>query len=150
VLLDQDSAALDDARDTLNELEDRLGEALDVTLVRDSVRTLLRNLDLTQRWGRFDLIYSMGLFDYLTPPVAQAVLRRLYELLVPGGELLIGNFHPQNPSRLYMEYWMDWSIYYRDQREFLELVRELPDATSSLSFEETGSQMFLSVRKRCP
>jgi hypothetical protein len=45
---------------------------------------------------------------------------------------------------------MDWSIYYRDQREFLELVRELPDATSSLSFEETGSQMFLSVRKRCP
>lgn len=147
VLLDQDPLALDDARDTLVELEQQCGGRLEATLVRDSVRTMIRAADLSTRWGHFDLVYSMGLFDYLTPPVAKAVLGKLYEVLRPGGELVIGNFHTRNPSRVYMEYWMDWVIYYRDEDEFLELATGLPEAAVSLSFEETGSQMFLSVRK---
>jgi extracellular factor (EF) 3-hydroxypalmitic acid methyl ester biosynthesis protein len=147
VLLDQDPLALDDARETLLELEQALGGRVDATLVRDSVRTMIRAADLSERWGHFDVVYSMGLFDYLTQPVAKAVLASLYEVLRPGGELLVGNFHVRNPSRVYMEYWMDWVIYYRDETEFVELAAELPGATLSLSFEETGSQMFLSVHK---
>ena len=81
------------------------------------------------------------------PPVARAVLIKLYELLAPGGTLLLSNFHPRNPSRVYMEYWMDWAIYYRDEAEFLELASDLPDADVSLTTEDTGSQMFLQVRK---
>lgn len=147
VLLDQDPLALADAQHTIIEVEQRLGGRVAATLVRDSVRTMLRTADLSRRWGHFDFIYSMGLFDYLTEPVARAVISKLYEALAPGGELLIGNFHQGNPSRIYMEYWMDWVIYYRDEEEFRELAADLPGATSSLFFEETGSQMFLSVKK---
>lgn len=147
VLLDQDPLALADAQGTILEVEQHLGGRVAATLVRDSVRTMLRTADLSSRWGHFDFIYSMGLFDYLTEPVAKAVIAKLYEALAPGGELLIGNFHTANPSRIYMEYWMDWVIYYRDEDEFRQLAEELPGATSSVFFEETGSQMFLSVRK---
>lgn len=147
VLLDQDPLALDDARNTVSALEQQFGATLPATLVRDSVRTMLRAADLSTRWGHFDFVYSMGLFDYLTPPVARAVVTKLYEALAPGGELLIGNFHVGNPSRVYMEYWMDWVIYYREETEFLELAADLPGATSSVFFEATGSQMFLSVRR---
>lgn len=148
LLLDQDALALDDARETIMALELRFGARLDAALTRDSVRTMVGSTDLPGRWGRFDVVYSMGLFDYLTPPVAKAVLARLYELLAPGGTLLVGNFHGRNPSRIYMEYWMDWVIYYRDEAEFLELASELPaNAQTSLAFEATGSQMFLEVRK---
>jgi extracellular factor (EF) 3-hydroxypalmitic acid methyl ester biosynthesis protein len=147
VLLDQDPFALDDARDTIMELEQRFRTRLDATLIRDSVRTMIGATDLPARWGQFDVLYAMGLFDYLTPPVARAVLAKLYELLAPGGTLLVGNFHPKNPSRIYMEYWMDWVIYYRDEAEFLELANDLPGAEVSLTQEETGSQMFLQVRK---
>jgi extracellular factor (EF) 3-hydroxypalmitic acid methyl ester biosynthesis protein len=147
VLLDQDRLALDDARDTIMEIEQRFRGRLDVKLIRDSVRTMIGATDLTARWGQFDVLYAMGLFDYLTPPVARAVLAKLYELLAPGGTLLIGNFHQNNPSRIYMEYWMDWVIYYRDEAEFLELASELPGADVTLTAEETGSQMFLQVRK---
>lgn len=147
VLLDQDPLALDDARDTIMEIEQRFRGRLDVKLIRDSVRTMIGSTDLSSRWGQFDVLYAMGLFDYLTPPVARAVLAKLYELLAPGGTLLIGNFHQNNPSRIYMEYWMDWVIYYRDEAEFLELASELPGADATLTAEETGSQMFLQVRK---
>ncbi len=146
-LLDQDQLALDDARDTIMELEQRFRARLDATLIRDSVRTMIGAPDLSARWGQFDVVYSMGLFDYLTPPVAKAVLAKLYEVLAPGGVLLVGNFHERNPSRVYMEYWMDWVIYYRDEAAFRELASELTDAEITLTYEETESQMFLQVRK---
>ncbi|MDP3151953.1 MAG: class I SAM-dependent methyltransferase [Archangium sp.] len=147
VLLDQDPLALDDARDTVMELEQRFRTRLDARLIKDSVRTMIGATDLASRWGQFDVVYAMGLFDYLTPPVAKAVLGRLYELLAPGGVLTIGNFHARNPSRVYMEYWMDWVIYYRDEAEFLELAGELTSAEVSLTYEATRNQMFLQVRK---
>lgn len=147
VLLDQDPQALDDARDTVMELEQRFRVRLDATLIRDSVRTMIGASGLSARWGQFDVIYAMGLFDYLTPPVGKAVLARLYELLAPGGEVLLSNFHTRNPSRVYMEYWMDWVVYDRDEAELFALASELPGAELSLASEETGSQMFLTVRK---
>ena len=66
---------------------------------------------------------------------------------VTGGVLLLGNFQPQNPSRIYMEYWMDWVIYYRDEAELRELASELQSAECTLLAEESGSQNFLKVRK---
>jgi extracellular factor (EF) 3-hydroxypalmitic acid methyl ester biosynthesis protein len=90
----------------------------------------------------------MGLFDYLTMPVARAVLARLYDLLEPGGVLLVGNFHPSNPSRVYMEYWGDWKLLYRNEESMLELAQDLPGASASIGFDETRCQMFLRVEGR--
>ena len=37
-----------------------------------------------------DLVYSVGLLDYLTDHRAKALVKRLYDLLMPGGLLIIG------------------------------------------------------------
>jgi extracellular factor (EF) 3-hydroxypalmitic acid methyl ester biosynthesis protein len=95
----------------------------------------------------FDYIYSMGLFDYLTPPVASAVLGKLYQILKPGGTMLIGNFHVSNPSRCYMEYWLDWVLYYRSEEEFTDLLGNAESAEANVFFEDSGSQLFLQVQK---
>jgi extracellular factor (EF) 3-hydroxypalmitic acid methyl ester biosynthesis protein len=108
---------------------------------------MLRGQALTERLGRFDFIYSMGLFDYLTPPVARAVLARLYDLLAPGGVLLVGNYHVRNPSRLYMEYWLDWRLFHRTEASFLELAEVLPAARREITFDATGCQMFLRLER---
>ncbi len=89
----------------------------------------------------------MGLFDYLTPPVAKAVLIKLYQLLNTGGEMVTGNFHVSNPSKYYMEYWLDWVLYYRTEDEFKDLIGDISTADVKVSFEDTGSQMFLHVTK---
>ena len=97
-------------------------------------------------WGKFDYVYSMGLFDYLTPPVAKAVIGKLYQILNGGGEMAIGNFHISNPSRYYMEYWLDWVLYYRTEHDFMDLLMNVSAAEATILFEDTGSQMFLHVK----
>jgi extracellular factor (EF) 3-hydroxypalmitic acid methyl ester biosynthesis protein len=87
----------------------------------------------------------MGLFDYLTPPVARAVLAKVFDLLEPGGTLVVGNYHVRNPTRLYMDYWMDWVLYYRTDASFLSLADALPARNARVTYDATGSQMFLHL-----
>jgi extracellular factor (EF) 3-hydroxypalmitic acid methyl ester biosynthesis protein len=147
VLLDQDPHALDLARQTVERLEQSFQQRLDVRYLTQSVRVMLRGKGLAERLGRFHFLYSMGRFDYLTPPVAQAVLRSMYELLEPGGALLVGNFHVRNPNRNYMAYWLDWVLYHRTEEEMLELCAGLPGARTSIGFDPTACQMFLKVER---
>lgn len=146
-LLDQDQLALREAEAMVADVEARLQRTLSVDFVRESVRTLLTNRALRERWGSFHFIYSMGLFDYLNPAVAEAVLKKLYTLLLPGGELAIGNFHVSNPDRHYMEYWLDWPLYYRTEEEFKALAAELPGVDAWVEYDATGVQMLLRIRK---
>jgi extracellular factor (EF) 3-hydroxypalmitic acid methyl ester biosynthesis protein len=146
-LLDQDPFALDLARHTVRHIELSRGVRLQVRYVQDSVRTMLRAHDLSRSVGRHHFIYSMGLFDYLTGPVARAVLRKTYDLLEPGGTLLVGNYHVQTPTRFYMAYWADWSLYYRTEAGFLELAEGLPVASTTVEYDETRCQMFLRIEK---
>jgi extracellular factor (EF) 3-hydroxypalmitic acid methyl ester biosynthesis protein len=145
-LLDQDPFAMDIARRTVARVEARAGGKAKVRYVQDSVRTMLRDRNLAERLGRHQFVYSMGLFDYLTPPVARAVLARIHELVLPGGTLLIGNFHESNASRVYMDYWGDWPLYYRSEDAFLSLAEGL-EGNISLSYDETGAQMFLRIER---
>ncbi len=146
-LFDQDRQALLDAADIIYQKEKSQGTRINVEYLNDSVRTMLAAPRLRGKWGQFDFIYSMGLFDYLTPPVAKAVLGKIYELLAPGGEMIIGNFHVSNPSKVYMEYWLDWVLYYRTEEDFRELVPDTNSAEINVFFEDTRSQMFLNLKK---
>jgi extracellular factor (EF) 3-hydroxypalmitic acid methyl ester biosynthesis protein len=146
-LLDQDRQALYEAATLIGQIEKKLDTKIYVDYLNESVRTMLASTPLREKWGRFDYIYSMGLFDYLTPPVASAVLGKLYEILRPGGTMLIGNFHVSNPSRCYMEYWLDWVLYYRTEEEFADLLLNAESEEATVFFEDSGSQMFLQVEK---
>jgi len=146
-LLDQDQHALESARSVVRRIEAARDSRARVRYLNDSVRTMLRARDLvTKMGGRYHFIYSMGLFDYLTPPVARVILRKMLELVVPGGSVFVGNYHVGNPTRHYMEYWMDWVLYYRTEDEFAGLAEDL-GVEVKVSFEETRCQMFLQLDK---
>ena len=147
-LLDQDPFALDLARETVRRLEVARGARLSVRYVQDSVRTMARTRDLGRTLGRHHLVYSMGLFDYLSTPVARAVLTRIWEVVEPGGTLLVGNFHARTPTRVHMAYWGDWSLCYRTEESFLSLAERIEVASSHIEFDHTGCQMFLRLEKQ--
>jgi extracellular factor (EF) 3-hydroxypalmitic acid methyl ester biosynthesis protein len=146
-LLDQDSRALDLARDAIGRIERERGGRIAASYLNDSVRTMLRTRDLAQRLGQFHFIYSMGLFDYLTAPVARAVLAKSFELLVPGGTLVVGNYHARSRTRVYMDYWMDWPLYYRTEASLRELADGLPAVRVQITEDDTGCQMFLHLER---
>ncbi|MCG8376667.1 MAG: class I SAM-dependent methyltransferase [Chlorobiales bacterium] len=145
-LLDQDKIALHEAGAHIREVESRLGVRIGIEYLNHSVRTMLMAPQLKDGLGRFDLIYSMGLFDYLTPRVAAALLGKLIQLLRPGGEMIVGNFHVSSPSRYYMEYWLDWVLFYRTEAEFLSLLDNSPAKDRARTFfEDSGCQMFMQI-----
>ena len=146
-LFDQDSAALSEAAELVGEIEKKIGAAPAVEYVKGSVRLMLFSRTIKQKWGQFHFIYCMGLFDYLNSRVATAVLDRLYRLLKPGGELVVGNFHVSNSSKYYMQYWGDWVLLHRTKEEFKGLFQNNSCGNVSVLFDDTGSQMFLHVKK---
>ena len=147
-LLDQDPIALDEARQLVSSIEEQFSQKIQVDYVNLSVRMMFGRKSAARNLDKFHFIYSMGLFDYLTTPVAKAVIDELYQLLIPGGELVIGNFHVSNPSRLFMEYWGDWHLIHRTEEELRELLSSLDPSAVSIIFEETRSQMFLIAKNQ--
>ena len=147
VLFDQDEVALSEAADLIRTIENKMSARLKVDYFQGSVRFMLFSRQVGQKWGKFQYIYSMGLFDYLTCRVAKAVLDRLYRLLETGGELVVGNYHVSNSSKYYMEYWGDWPILHRTEEEFRALFTDESSGRASMIYDDTGIQMFLCIEK---
>ena len=85
---------------------------------------------LTQKieFGKFDMVYSTGLFDYVQASMAQRLAEAMFGLLNPGGSLIIANFMPGIPDIGYMESYMAWQLIYRNRHEMLEMSMKIPEA----------------------
>ena len=103
---------------------------------------------LSTTLGRCDLIYSAGLFDYLSLRSFQALLGALYDALSPGGLLAVGNVASHNPTRWFMEYCLDWFLIHRSRDELLALGAQLHPHPSKLwvDAEPLGVNLFLMAR----
>lgn len=148
VLFDQDKGALSYAyRRTAPLIEARQGR-VKVTYLHDSIKRLLRDAELFTDFGSFDLIYSVGLFDYLKTPTAVALTRNLVSLLAPGGQAMLANMVPNSPSRWYMEHHLDWWLTYRTRSEILDFAgRAGPHTKLRIVEEETGVNPFVEMTR---
>jgi chemotaxis methyl-accepting protein methylase len=112
------------------------------------VRELIRSGNVL---GRFDFIYVLGLYDYLSEEAGGRLLRRLFGMLNPGGKVWIANFSGDPWSVGYMEAMMDWWLVYRSPEQMAEFRSVLPAgavATSEVFLEPTGNVAFLEVVKQ--
>lgn len=73
-----------------------------------------------------DLAYSAGLYDYLDDDVAQKTTAALFDMVKPGGQVLVANFHPDLPDIGYMEACMDWWLIYRDENALRRVFGSIP------------------------
>jgi hypothetical protein len=101
--------------------------------------------------GRFDLVYAAGLFDYLSQRLAQKLTRVMFDLLHPGGQMLVTNFVPLIPDIGYMESFMDWHLIYRTHEEMFDLAAMIPaEAIGDLRVftEADRNLLFLQITKK--
>ena len=146
-MFDQDNEALSEAAKIIKKIVSRIRSEPEVNYVHGSVRTMLFSRKFKQKWGQFNFIYSLGLFDYLSTRIARAVLERLFQLLKPGGDLVVGNFHVSNPSKYYMAYWGGWHLILRTEEELTNLFHYQSTRKCSVIYDDTGIQMFLCIKK---
>lgn len=113
-----------------------------------SFTEILRGEDALGGLSPQDMIYSVGLIDYLTDRRAAALVRRLYETLAPGGLLIIGNMNETSLSNLWpMECIADWTLYYRNNEEMLAWTKALKPAMAWTETEPTERVRLLFIRK---
>ncbi len=71
-----------------------------------------------------------------------------YDLVRPGGLLLVTNVNSTNPLRYGMEHLLDWHLIYRNEKEMRVLTPEKASAENARVYaDETGVNLFLEVRK---
>lgn len=72
-----------------------------------------------------DLVYSLGLFDYLKDEHAVLVMRKMLDQARPGGTVLLANLAPSAANLAYCEAIMDWWMIPRSEADLMRLAGEL-------------------------
>lgn len=103
----------------------------------------------TQIGSTFDLVWAAGLFDYLKDGVATVLLRRMWRWTAPGGRLIIGNFHPHNPTRSAQEWCLDWQLIHRTEDDLARLLAAtgIPRADMAFETEPLGTIVFAVAQR---
>lgn len=70
-------------------------------------------------------------------------------MVVPGGELVIGNFSSTNPSRDYMEFG-EWFLHHRCEEDLINLAKhsDIDYKNIIVDSEPFGVNLFLRLRKQ--
>ncbi len=121
---------------------------------RASIRFMNENLvkwslgRVGHNFGLQDIIYSAGLTDYLNKNLFLALMNRCYEQLKPEGRLIIGNFGPTNPDRVFMDHILHWRLIHRHADELRELFSQTPFGHRiKIISEEQGVNLFAIATK---
>ena len=104
-----------------------VAEAARPGVVKPVAMSVGRLLARSNAFGRFDMVYSAGLYDYLEDRVARRLTKCMFSMLEPGGRLMFSNFLPGVLDAGYMETYMGWQLIYRDLPALERLLVDLPD-----------------------
>lgn len=98
---------------------------------------------------KYSLIWASGLFDYLNDRMAVALISRMWRWADNGGRIIVGNFHPCNPERNFMEWCVAWFLIHRSESEMTKLCIEagIPSECISFEYEPLGINLFLVINK---
>jgi hypothetical protein len=109
-----------------------------------------RLLGRPRHQGEFDLVYSTGLFDYLNQRTGRRLVSSMFQMLRPGGSLIVANFLPSVRDVGYMETFMDWNLIYRTRGDMVDLTMDIPEADVKqlqLFSEECKNIVFLVLTR---
>ena len=115
--------------------------------IQSSVTSIIRQ---RQSFKDLDLVYASGLYDYLNQPFATRLTTLMFNMLRPGGRLLVANLVPNHNQIGYMETFMRWNLIYRTQNQLEDVASEIPCtqiASRRCFFEKHEKVVFLEVVK---
>lgn len=132
-------------------VRERLGERSDLALVTANISQLITGRLSRVCGNGYHLVYSLGLYDYLEDRLATRLTAGLFNLLAPGGNLLIANFMPHLFDFGYMESFMAWPLIYRqleDLPRLLSRVDESQVAATQTYVDTHGNIAYLEVVRK--
>ena len=148
-LVDFNEETLQFAREKLEGLRTAHGRSTGLNFQLKSVHQILKESGRPNPQApQYDLVYCAGLFDYLSDRICQRLVNIFYDLLAPGGLLIVTNVDASNPARNGMEFLLEWHLIHRNQDQLKRLhpLAAPPDAVTTEA-DVTGVNIYLEVRK---
>jgi extracellular factor (EF) 3-hydroxypalmitic acid methyl ester biosynthesis protein len=136
--VDLDPNAIQYAKNLLGNLSDNI----------QFTRSNIFKFDTTEQ---YDLVWSAGLFDYFNDQDFVKALSKLFSWCAVGGEVVVGNFSVDNPTRSYMEKAYDWFLYHRTEDQLKQLASNVgtEPIQSQVKSESLKVNLFLHVQHEC-
>lgn len=151
VCIDHEPKALEHAQSKLKNIAAKKKQVSLSFLAEDAVLGVIRNKIFTKEIAGSSIISCAGLFDYLSDRVSTKLIESLYELVQPGGYLIIGNVSDSNPDAFVMDFLMEWNLLLRSSADLVRLVPESIKSTPNVKIEvlseSLGLNLFLIIKK---
>jgi extracellular factor (EF) 3-hydroxypalmitic acid methyl ester biosynthesis protein len=114
-------------------------------------RGVKATLDGTFERASFDMVYAAGLFETLGSRFAAELTRAFFNLLRPGGRLIVDNFVTDIYDCAYLEAVGDWFLTHRSPAELLALADSIDPSEVAMKrvYTRVSPDIFyLEIRKR--
>jgi hypothetical protein len=115
------------------------------------LHTIKKPKEYREKLGKQDLIYSIGLADYLPDRVLGRLLSFLISLLVDGGRLVIAHKDISAYKPLPPNWFCDWNFYSRGKAYLFNLIKKHISVAKfdlQTEYDRTGLILFLSFIKK--
>lgn len=103
-----------------------------------------------KEFGPQDVVYSIGLFDYLGDEMLVRLLGALYDLLAPGGKLISSFKDCMRYNHRYYQWMSDWSAFFQrteEQCRTLFGLAGIPAASLAVHRDGSGPIIFFIVSR---
>lgn len=146
-LVDQDRDALEFSKLKL----DRIPNNISFRYINENVLNFSRsNEKYTKILGCFDLIYSIGLADYIPDILLEELIKFSFNLLKAGGRLVIAHKNTRMYKSLASDWFCNWHFYPRSCGNVIKLIKSFLEHRKfdlNISNKKSGCIFFITVTK---
>jgi len=97
--------------------------------------------------GEHDIIYSIGLADYLPEKILKQLILFCFDLLRPKGILVIAHKDSKQYKPLAPDWWCDWTFYHRGEEDVVNIFRNCNIFNIKVE-RDPGSVMFFVISEK--
>lgn len=150
-LVDQDKEALRFSEKELNRISDCIPKNTRFKFIEKDIYSIFgenKNKNILQK---YDLIYSIGLADYLPDAFLGRLIKSCFELLKTGGKLIIAHKNIKTYKASAPDWFANWYFFPRNRKDLVEIVGTYVDKTAfEMEFKQGKSRriFFLVMKKR--
>lgn len=147
-LIDQDEGALGLAIARSRTAIARSARGDDIVGYNISFMDLLRENAAYAEAKPQDVIYSVGVFDYLNDRLCNRLVKRLVPKLKIGGKVVIANVSTSDVGMMWQTgALLDWELIYRDRRDMLAMAAGIDGVECTVLTDPTDNVEFLIVKR---
>lgn len=123
-----------------------LPEDLEIKFLKESVLKLSKHQEVLNEQN---LIYSIGLADYLPDRVLKKIIFFIYSLLYPSGRFIIAHKDKDKYKPLPPDWFCDWTFEPRNVNALVKLVKDsgIANFTINVDWENSNKIFFLIMTK---